>query len=104
MLTLAMLAVVTLAQDSATFHVKSVHKETPDEHGRDKGSLFSYLKMIGTFNGKTYTVEAMDAGWTKSLEVGKDYPATLKKGAIVTESTYKGKMEKIRWTILTVEE
>lgn len=56
-------------QDKSTFHVKSIHKETPDEHGTDKGSVYRYLKMVGTFEGKTYTVEATDAGLTEALEV-----------------------------------
>lgn len=97
-------AVAAFSQDKSTFHVKSIHKETPDEHGTDKGSVFRYLKMVGTFEEKTYTVEAMDAGWTEALEVGKDYPATLKKSDVIIESTSKGRPEKIHWRILTVEE
>ncbi len=107
---IVLFAFVALSQDKspsldkAIFHVKSIHKETPDEHGSDKGSLFRYLKMVGTFEGKTYTVEAMDAGWTESLEVGRDYPATLKKSDFTIESIYKGKPDKTKWHILTVEE
>jgi hypothetical protein len=97
-------AVLTSAQDKPLFHVKSIHKEMPDEHGADKGSVFRYLKMVGTFDGKTYTVEAMDAGWTEALEVGKDYPAIRKKNDFTIESTFKGRPEKIHWRILTVEE
>jgi hypothetical protein len=101
---LFLVAVAAFSQDKLTFHVKSIHRETPDEHGTDKGSIFRYLKMVGTFEGKTYTVEAMAAGWTESMEVGKDYVATLKKGDLIIESTYKGRPEKIHWRILTVEE
>jgi hypothetical protein len=103
-LTALFFVVPSFSQDKSAFHVKSIHQETPDEHGTDKGSVFRYLKMVGTFDGKTYTVEAMDAGWTEALEVGKDYPATLKKHDLVIESTFKGRPEKIHWHILTVEE
>jgi hypothetical protein len=101
---LVLFAVMAFAQDKSSFHVKSIHKETPDEHGTDKGSMLRYLKIVGTFEGKTYTVEAMDAGWTEALEVGKDYPATLRKTDLIIESTFKGKLEKIHWRVLTVEE
>jgi hypothetical protein len=103
-------ACAAFSQNASVFHVKSIHKETPDEHGTDKGSLLRYLKMVGTFEGKTYTIESMDAGWTEALEVGKDYPATLKKSGrllptgLIIESTFKGRAEKTRWDILTVEE
>jgi hypothetical protein len=107
---LFLFAAAAFSQSPSVFHVKSIHKETPDEHGTDKGSLLRYLKMVGTFEGKTYTVEATDAGWTEALEVGKDYPETLKKSGrflpsgLIIESSFKGRMEKTRWDILTVEE
>jgi hypothetical protein len=46
----------------------------------------------------------MDARWTEALEVGKNYPATLKKSNLIIESVFKGRPEKIHWHILTVEE
>jgi|HubBroStandDraft_4_1064222.scaffolds.fasta_scaffold638534_1 hypothetical protein len=97
-------AAKTFSQDQSTFHIKSVHKETPDEHGTDTGSGIRYLKIVGTFNGKTYTVEVIDAGSTEVLEVGKDYPATLKKNSITVKSTYNGRPEKIHCQVLKVEE
>jgi hypothetical protein len=103
---LVLSATATIAQDKSTLHVKSVHKETPDEHGADKASAIQYLKILGTFEGKTYTIEAIDAACNEVLEAGKDYPATLtmKKGDLIVESTFKGKPQKIHWRILTVEE
>jgi hypothetical protein len=103
---LVLSATATAAQDKSTFHVKSVHKETSDEHDTDKASATQYLKLVGTFEGKTYTIEAIDAACNEVLEVGKDYPATLtmKKGDLIIESTFKGKPQKIHWRILTVEE
>jgi hypothetical protein len=32
-------ASAAFSQSASVFHVKSIHKETPDEHGTDKGSL-----------------------------------------------------------------
>ena len=97
-------ALPAFCQDKPTFHVTSIHQETPDDHGTaDKGSMARYLKMIGTFEGKTYTAEALDAGWTEALEVGRDYPAAHKKDVLIIESTFKGRAEKIQWHILTVE-
>jgi hypothetical protein len=103
---LVLSATATVAQDRSTLHVKSIHKETPDEHGTDKASAIQYLKIVGTFDGKTYTIEAMDAVCNEVLEVGKDYPArlTLKKSDLIIESTFKGRPQKIHWRILTVEE
>jgi hypothetical protein len=103
---LVLSAIVTVAQDKYTFHVKSIHKETSDEHGSDKASAIQYLKIVGTFDGKTYTIEAMDAVCNEVLEVGKDYPArlTLRKSDLIIESTFKGRPQKIHWRILTVEE
>jgi hypothetical protein len=91
------------AQDASLFHVKSVHKETPAEHGGEKTNM-RYLKVVGTFEGKTYTIEALDAGWNEVLEPGKDYPATVKKNTISIEIMRKGKREKNPWEILTIEE
>jgi hypothetical protein len=95
-----------VAQEKPPLHVKSIHKETPDEHGTDKAYAIQYLKIVGTFEGKTYTIEAIDAACNEVLEVGKDYPArlTLKKSDLIIESTFKGKPQKIHWRILTVEE
>jgi hypothetical protein len=103
---LVLSAIATVAQDKSTLHVKSIHKETPDEHGTDKASAIHYLKIVGTFERKTYTIEAMDAVCNEVLEVGKDYPATLtlKKSDLIIESTFKGRPQKIHWRILTVEE
>jgi hypothetical protein len=102
---LVLSAIATVAQDKSTLHVKSIHKETPDEHGTDKASI-QFLKIVGTFEGKTYTIEAMDAMCNEVLEAGKDYPATLtlKKSDLIIESTFKGRPQKIHWRILTVEE
>jgi hypothetical protein len=96
----------TRAQDKSTLHVQSVHKETSDEHVTDKTSAIQYLKLLGTFEGKTYALEAMDAPCNEVLEVGKDYPATLtqKKNDLIIESTFKGRPQKTRWRILTVGE
>jgi hypothetical protein len=93
------------AQDKPTFHVNSIHKETPEEHGADKAAI-PYLKIVGTFEGKTYTIEALDAACNEVLQAGKDYPATLtlKKRDLIVESTFKEKPQKIHWRILTVEE
>jgi hypothetical protein len=110
-LSVAVLAVLVLyasatgAQDKATFHVNSIHKETSEEHGADKAAI-PYLKIVGTFEGKTYTIEALDAACNEVLQAGKDYPATLtlKKSDLIVESTFKGKPQKIHWRILTVEE
>jgi hypothetical protein len=103
---LVLSATATVAQDKSTLRVKSIHKETPDEHGTDKASAIQYLKIVGTFDGKTYTIEAMDAVCNEVLEAGKDYPArlTLKKSDLIIESTFKGRPQKIYWRILTVEE
>ena len=59
---------------------------------------------MGTFEGKTYTLEAVDAGWTEVFEVGQDYEATFKKNNIILVSTYKGKADKVVWRLITVEE
>jgi hypothetical protein len=93
------------AQDKSTFHINSIHKETPDEHGADKSPI-PYLKIVGTFEGKTYTIEALDAACNEVLQEGKDYFAALtqKKSDLIIESTFKRKPQKIHWRILTVEE
>lgn len=103
MAVLLALAFCATSNAQSSFHVKSVHKETAEEHGGDR-TMFRYLKVVGTLDGKTYTVESMDAGWNERLEVGKDYPAVLKKNAIAIEVLWKGKAEKNSWRILTVEE
>jgi hypothetical protein len=106
---LLLAATSAFAQENGVFHVKSIHKETPEEHGGNKEALVRYLKVIGTFNGKTYTIEAIDAGWNEVVEVGKDYPAVIKKSRMTgttlqLESTWKNKPQKNSWNILTVEE
>jgi hypothetical protein len=103
---LVLSASATTTQGKSSLHVKSVHKETRDEHGPDKASATQYLKIVGTFEGKTYTIEAIDAACNEVLEAGKDYSATLtmKKGDLIVESTFKGKPQKIHWRILSVEE
>jgi len=103
---LVLSATATVAQEKSTIHVQSIHKETSDEHAVDKASAIQYLKLVGTFQGKTYTIEAMDAACNEVLEVGKDYPATLtlKKNDLIIESTFKGKPQKIHWRILTAGE
>jgi hypothetical protein len=102
---LVLSATATVAQDKPTFHVNSTHKETPEEHGAGKAAI-PYLKIVGTFEGKTYTIEALDAACNEVLQAGKDYPATLtlKKSDLIVESIFKGKPQKIHWRILTVEE
>jgi hypothetical protein len=91
------------AQDAQVFHVVSVHKETAEEHGGERTAI-RYLKVVGRFDGKAYTVEAMDAGWNEVLEAGKDYRASVKKGSMSIEVSWKGKTEKNSWRVLTVEE
>jgi len=94
-------ASAAVAQDKSALHVQSIHKETSEEHVTDKASAIRYLKLVGTFDGKTYTLEAMDAPCNEVLEVGKDYPATLKKNDLIIESTFKGRPQKTRWRILS---
>jgi hypothetical protein len=103
---LVLSATAIVAQDKSTLHVQSIHKETSEEHVADKASAVQYLKLVGTFEGKTYTLEAMDAPCNEVLEAGKDYPATLtqKKNDLIIESTFKGRPQKTRWRILAVGE
>src|SRR5271169_3992776 len=103
---LVLSATGTFAQNKSMLHVQSIHKETSDEHATDKASAIQYLKLVGTFEGKTYTLEAMDAPCNEVLEAGKDYPATLtlKKNDLIIQSTFKGRLQKTRWRILTVGE
>jgi hypothetical protein len=117
---LALLLVSTvnaLAQQPSNFHVKTVHKGkflcgSSDE----RSSPVRCVRAIGKFEGKTYTIESVDdaeldwapitnRGLSRALAVGKEYPATLKGDqTIIIEIPFKGKVEKLAWSILTIEE
>jgi hypothetical protein len=101
---LILTASATVAQDKSTLHVKSTHKETPEEHPTDKPSAIPYLKVVGTFEGKTYTIEAIDAACNEVLEVGKDYPARRTKSDLIIHSVFEGRPQRIHWRIVAVEQ
>lgn len=99
-------AIVTLAQEQQTIHVKSIRAMTKQEEP-DPKSMFTHLVLVGTIGDKTYTLTALNAGWN-TLEPGKDYPATVKlsqgnPSKVSIESVWKNKPSRNDWSIRGIE-